>query len=223
MHRPECNADKVPKHKIILQQLRDQIAESLFPLHRLDVATSGVLLFAKSSGSASEWNQVLRSAETQKKYQGIVRGFAPDSGCIEIPLKSDSSQELLPARTEFRCLRRVDLPLISHERYPSSRYSWVEFQIRTGRFHQIRRHMNRISHPLLGDSEHGDTRQNRFFRETLGVSGLCLHASEIVIPAKDLHILAPLPPKWNRVEQLFRNEIVFETDERFPKALKNPV
>lgn len=223
VHAPEARAEKVPEHKIILQILRQQIGLWMYPLHRLDVPTTGVLIFAKSSEAASQWNLLLRDSTTIKSYSAIVRGLTDSEGEIDIPLLSDSSQNYLPASTRYMKLREVEIDYPVGKKHSTSRYSWLKVEIDTGRFHQIRRHMNRISHPVIGDSDHGDSRHNQFFREKLGVAGLCLHCDEIYIEKMDLRIQAPRPRKWKRLERIFNREIICERDGMIREVSKSPV
>jgi tRNA pseudouridine65 synthase len=210
VHRPENNAEKVPRHKIILHQLRDQLGQKVYPLHRLDVGTSGVLAFALNSEAASFWGLQFQSQSVEKTYWTVVRGFLPDQGEINEPLESDSSGEMVPCQTLFKTMARLELNAQVGKKHPSARYSFLEVFPKTGRFHQIRRHMNRISHPVLGDASHGDSRHNRFFREQLQISGLCLRAVKLQLGVLSLEketpltIAAPLPIKWKKIADLFK-------------------
>ena len=112
-----------------------------------------------------------------KKYYAIVRGFTLDQGEITAPLASDSSGDMLESHTVYKTLARIELPYAVGKRHPTARYSFVEVQPLTGRFHQIRRHLARIGHPVLGDCTHGDSYHNRFFRETLEIPGLMLRSA----------------------------------------------
>jgi tRNA pseudouridine65 synthase len=203
VHPPERNPDKVPKSKIVLQQLRNQIGQMLYPVHRLDVATSGVLLFALDSKTAGRICGEFQKNQVEKTYWAVVRGHLPEEGKIELPLESDSSHELLSCLTEFRTLKKIELPHPVGKKYQTARYSWLEVRPKTGRFHQIRRHMNRISHPIIGDCDHGDSHHNRFFREQLKISGLCLAARELRFCSTDLVIKAPVSYRWKKITRLF--------------------
>lgn len=218
VHTPECNGDKVPRNKIILQQLRDQIGQKIYPVHRLDVATSGVLLFALSSESAAGLCQEFQKNQVQKKYWAVVRGWMNETGVIELPLESDSSGKLAACLTEYKTLKKIELAAAVGKKYSTARYSWIEVWPKTGRFHQIRRHMNRISHPILGDCEHGDSHHNRFFREQLGISGLCLTAKELRIQmptmTEPMLIEAPVSFKWKKIINLFSSSAL---DSNNPK------
>lgn len=214
VHRPENQAEKVPRHKIILHQLRNQMGTYVYPLHRLDVSTSGVLAFALHPEAASFWGKQFQAHSVEKKYWTVVRGYVPDEGQIEIPLELDSTGELVPCKTLFKTLKRLELPVAVGKRHTSARYSWLEVSPQTGRFHQIRRHMARISHPVLGDATHGDSHHNRFFRERLGISGLCLRAVELKMQALEnkgpLEFVAPDHPKWKKISDLFTRPVNLE-------------
>lgn len=147
-----------------LQRLRDQLGRVVYPVHRLDRATSGVLLFALAREAMTRLMAQFEAGEVSKSYIAVVRGFTPGQGCIERPLKTaKASERTQPARTDYRRLGTAELP-IPVARYPAARYSLVEVFPRTGRYHQIRRHFNGISHPVVGDTTHGDSEHNRLFR-----------------------------------------------------------
>lgn len=195
----------------VLSQLRDQLGQYLYPVHRLDVATSGALVFALSSVAARHFCEALQAGEVEKRYELICRGWPALEGQIEIELASDSSDQMLASLTRFRSLGQLSLPSAGSEAYfrhpfPTLRYAWMEAQPITGRFHQIRRHFNRISHPILGDNDHGDSRHNRFFREKLQISGLCLRAHRLRFPDMDgrrLQIEVAPNAKWRNIHSLF--------------------
>lgn len=208
VHPPEDPQHRTSKDFVILYKLRDQIHQKVFPIHRLDVGTSGVLLFAKNSETASQVSKLWSSHPPVKKYLALVRGSFPDFCRCEIPLQSDSSDQMLDAITTFRCLGRIELKN-THigKRYPDSRYSLVEASPQTGRYHQIRRHLNRLSHPLIGDRYHGDSHHNRYFREVLALPGLCLRALslEFKFHESERTLISVLdhPPRWNRILNMF--------------------
>jgi tRNA pseudouridine65 synthase len=159
-----------------LTMVRDQLGQRLWPVHRLDRATSGVLLFARSTEAASRLMQQWPAAETKKKYLAVVRGWLPESGSIDYPLpRLEHHEQRQEAVTLFRSLYFAELP-ISDGRHPTARYTLVELSLRTGRRHQLRRHMAHLRHPIIGDVDYGDGRHNRIFREQLHCHRLLLHA-----------------------------------------------
>jgi tRNA pseudouridine65 synthase len=171
-----------------VQMLRDQLGQHVFPVHRLDRPTSGVLLFALSSEAARDMNQIFLDGNIEKRYLALVRGFAPDSTFVDKPLKEEldkiadkfADQDKAPqaAQTQINCLYQASLP-IPFGKYPSIRYSLVECFPKTGRKHQIRRHLNHLAHPIIGDVNHGDNKHNHFFTEYFDYRRLMLFASSL--------------------------------------------
>jgi len=168
-----------------MQMLRDQIGQHVYPVHRLDKPTSGVLLFALNADSARKMSELFRARETEKEYLAVVRGYTDEKGLIDYPLKeeldrkSDSravqDKAAQDAVTEYCRISTVELPY-HVGRYQSARYSLVRLKPSTGRKHQLRRHMKHIFHPIVGDTSHGDGKQNSFFRDRFSCHRLLLAA-----------------------------------------------
>lgn len=187
-----------------LMLLRDQLGERLWPLHRLDKGTSGVLLFARNAEAASRFGGAFERGEVGKHYLALVRGWPADAGTIDAPLARDpelpsAGQPRLEAVTHYRVLRRFEWPFAVDPRHPASRYALVEVQPLTGRRHQIRRHFKHIAHPLVGDTTHGKGAHNRAVAQWLGVSRLWLHARTVELPTTGgpLRLEAPPGPEWS--------------------------
>jgi len=175
--------------RFALQMARDLLGQRVFPVHRLDRPTSGVLLFALNPEIASILTASFAQSAVTKGYLAIVRGITPAEGTIDHPLLEEQDKhdpyrqedkEPQSAVTFYRRLAETELPF-PVGRYRTSRYSLVEVTPRTGRRHQIRRHFKHIFHPLVGDVNYGEGRHNRFFREEFGCQRLLLHASSLVI------------------------------------------
>jgi tRNA pseudouridine65 synthase len=186
-----------------LQLLRDQLGERLWPLHRLDKATSGVLLFARHVEAARHWGLAFEQGRIAKHYVALVRGWPDTHGVIEQPLARDpelpsTGQARLPACTRFRRIACFEWPFAVDARHATSRYALVEVEPLTGRRHQIRRHFKHIAHPLVGDSTHGKGAHNRAVAQWLGVQRLWLHAQRIALPraGAPLVISAPCGAEW---------------------------
>ena len=210
VHPPEDRRIKVARDHICLYLVRNLLGQHVYPVHRLDAATSGILLFALSSAAASKICPLFAEGKVEKTYQAIVRGWTAEEGRIDLPLESDSTGTLLDSSTLFVRRGKIELNAIVGTRNPTARYSWVEVYPQTGRYHQIRRHFNRISHPLVGDSYHGDSRHNGFFKKELGIFGLCLKAEKLKIthPWTGQEVLLTAPPceKWSKIQELFASE-----------------
>ncbi len=159
-----------------LQLLRDQTGMKLYPVHRLDRKTSGVLLFAKSVEVHKQVRQLFETRKVQKTYLAILRGFAPSKGIINYSLTHEN--KIQEAITHYECLEYFEIP-VSSGKYPTSRYSLVKLCPETGRFHQLRKHMAHILHPIIGDRPHGCNKQNRFWKERFNMTYMLLHASQL--------------------------------------------
>lgn len=198
---------RVPRSQVLMYQVRDLTGKYLYPVHRLDAGTSGVIIFALSSEAARDMQTLMQSQNIEKIYETVVRGVVPESGIIDVPLELDSTNELVPAVTEFRRLATVEFNVAVGKRNPTAKYSLVEVRPKTGRYHQIRRHFNRKSHPVLGDAEHGDSKHNQFFRNDLKIVGLCLRAKTLRLKPdwtdQELVIQAPTCEKWNKIHSIF--------------------
>jgi tRNA pseudouridine65 synthase len=171
-----------------LQTVRDQIGQLVYPVHRLDRPTSGVLIFALSSPVARFMATEFAECRIGKTYLAVVRGCPPAESVIDYPLKevpdakSDArarpNKPAQPAVTEVHTLATVEFH-VSVDKYPTSRYSLVRAHPKTGRKHQIRRHMRHLGHPIIGDVQYGSGKHNRFFRDSLNVRRLLLACTEI--------------------------------------------
>jgi tRNA pseudouridine65 synthase len=169
--------------RFALQLLRDQLGQYIYPIHRLDKPTSGVMLFALSSEAASAMAAQIHTEAVQKTYWAVVRGYAPEQGSIDYSLSyqaddyADKDRHSLPpaqeALTHFRRLAVAEIPVYV-DRYPQTRYSLVELQPVTGRRHQLRRHMKHIGHPIIGDARHGKGVHNRYFQSAYQAHRLML-------------------------------------------------
>ncbi len=194
------------EERTALQLLRDQLGERLWPLHRLDKATSGVLLFARNVEAARRWGFAFENGEVRKSYRALVRGWPPEAGEIAQSLARDpelpsAGQERLAARTRYERLACLEWPFSVDGRHPTSRYALMAVEPLTGRRHQIRRHFKHIAHPLVGDTTHGKGAHNRAVAEWLGVQRLWLHADWIELPtaAGRLRLSAPAGAEWEQL------------------------
>jgi tRNA pseudouridine65 synthase len=150
-----------------LSVARDYAGRHVHPIHRLDRATSGALLFAFDPQCAAVLRAELDGGGFDKRYLALVRGVIAEAVEIDHPLAAEPGAERKPARTSVR-------PLACFERY-----SLVEATPHTGRTHQIRRHLKHLSHPVIGDTRYGHGEHNRAFRERFGLHRLALHAARL--------------------------------------------
>jgi len=204
VHRSEDTSRHEPA---ILQIMRDRSGQHLYPAHRLDRPTSGVLVLARSRDMAAILNR--QWAQTQKTYIAVVRGFTPEQLRIDHPLRDldDPTAAAQEAVTDLRRLATVELDQ-AVDRYPRTRYSLCQLQLQTGRRHQLRRHCKSIFHPIIGDTVYGHGAHNRFFREVIGVSRLLLHHLQMELDhprtGQKLQLRAEPDQDWQRVLHEFR-------------------
>ena len=191
----------------VLQTLREQIGQPVWPVHRLDKGTSGVLVFALSAEVARTLGLAFESGQgLHKTYRAIVRGWPADELFIDHPLKRMPDdmrcgrEEIQEAQTRLRTLRRGELPIPQGD-FPGLRWAEVQLQPLTGRRHQLRRHMKHIAHPIIGDATHGKGPLNRAVAAHLGLGRLWLHAAALdlshPVSGRPLALVAPLPPEWS--------------------------
>ena len=198
--------------RFALQMTRDQIGQYVYPVHRLDKPTSGVLVMALSSEFAAQLTEQFTQKQVSKKYVALVRGYTDDNGTIDYPLQEQldkiadkNTKPDKPAQdavTHYETLWKGEVP-IPVGRYSSARYSLVSLTPETGRKHQIRRHMKHIFHPIIGDTTHGDGKHNNMFREQFALSRLLLVAKEIRFnhpeSGESITISAPLGEEFERI------------------------
>lgn len=204
MHRDAWDGRHQP---FLLQRVRDLTGRRVYPVHRLDRPTSGIVLLGLNSHIAHALVESFKQQKIAKTYLAVVRGGLEPAGCIDYPLTADASapkagQTPKPAVTAYERLATVELPF-AVGRYATSRYSLATIRPRTGRMHQIRRHFHHISHPIIGDTIYGDGRHNRFFRERYRCGRLLLAAVALQFPhpvtGKPFSLQAPLEASFDRV------------------------
>lgn len=198
VHRSSIGTDR----EFVLQRLRDQLGQKVWPVHRLDRATSGVLLFALDPETAKLLGHGFMARRVGKRYLAVVRGWTDEAGEIDHPLARHRRAEAREATTRYRRLAVCELP-IPIGAFDTARYSLVEAMPESGRHHQIRRHFKHISHHLIGDTTYGDGRHNRLFRQHLRCHRMLLHASRLELDHPQtggrLRLAAPLAGEFARV------------------------
>jgi tRNA pseudouridine65 synthase len=209
VHRSEVDRRET---RFAVQLVRDRLGCPVWPAHRLDRGTSGVLLFALSVEIAAALGRAFEAGTVAKRYVALVRGWPDEQGVIDHPLAvldDDSARvadrEPQPAVTHYSRLARLELDL-PDDRHPTSRYALLALEPETGRRHQLRRHLKHIAHPIVGDATYGTGRLNRAFAERVGVTRLWLHAQSLAlahpVTQVPLEIDAPLTEDWQRLLEL---------------------
>ena len=163
--------------EFLIDLLREQIGDNVYLAHRLDRATSGVLLVARSKEVAAALGEQFMARSIDKQYLVVVRGWPePVEDVIDYPLPG--SRETGPrreARTRYRRLATIEVP-IELGRYPQQRYALVLAEPESGRFRQIRKHLAHVHHPVIGDCQHGRGDHNRLYKQHFGCHRMLLHA-----------------------------------------------
>jgi tRNA pseudouridine65 synthase len=178
-----------------LSRARQIAGQWVYPVHRLDRSTSGVLVFALTAEIAGRVQESFAAELVQKRYLALVRGVAPARALIDHAIAKEKDKPKLPARTRMACLASY---LIWDDLACATRsYSWVEAQPLTGRPHQIRRHLKHLNHPIIGDVRYGKAEHNRLFRSRFALQRMALHAETFSLPhpvdGTPLHVTAPIP------------------------------
>lgn len=197
VHRSSIAADT---DEYALQLLRDQIQQTVYPAHRLDRKTAGVLLFSLTKEMDSLAQTLFAERKMDKTYWAVVRGYTEDEMSIDYPLKKENGT-IQDALTHIRTLERAELPIPSGS-HPTSRYSLVEARPETGRMHQIRRHLAHIFHPIIADRPHGCNKQNKLWKDMFKMDSMLLHAKELAFThprtTESICIQAPLQDEFLR-------------------------
>ena len=189
VHRSRESADKI----VLLQELRNQVGRYVYPVHRLDRAASGVIVFAYSSPTARSLQESLNSPDAVKEYLTLVRGSAPEHVVTERPLTDETGVKKAATTEVWRLAEFSGLSLL-------------RVRIKTGRRHQIRRHLAHLRHQILGDTTYGKGRINQEFRDKYGLPRLFLHARllDIKHPTTEDRLVVHAPLKEDLREFLTR-------------------
>lgn len=181
VHRGWAN-DRV----VAMTEVRDAIGHWVYPVHRLDRGTSGALVFGLSSEVAAALGAAFAGGRVGKRYLALVRGIPSASQVIDHAIPRKPGGPRVDAVTEVELLAVFE-----------NRYALVEARPRTGRLHQVRRHLKHISCPIIGDVRYGKGEHNRLFRERFGLHRLALHCAALEVPRPrgdgSLAVRAPLP------------------------------
>ena len=191
----------------LLDQLRQQVQGEVYLVHRLDRATSGLVLAARTREAAGELGKQFMARSVEKTYLAVCRGWPAEIGEIDYPLgdvRPNSPKK--PALTRYRRLATVEVP-IALGKYEQQRYALMAVDPETGRYRQIRKHFHHISHHLIGDTSHGRTEHNRLFQSTWQVGRLLLHARRLAfthpVSGERMTFVAPLDHEFQRVIDTF--------------------
>jgi len=183
----------------LVQTLYKHFNQKYYPVHRLDRKTSGIILFVKKKKFVNTFQDLFLNQQIKKTYYGLVRGFVPENGKIDSPVKGRDASVYKEALTLYERLDTFEIK-VPVGPYATSRYSLVKLTPKTGRLHQLRIHLNKISHPLIGDPKYGDRFHNRMFVDKFNHDTLFLHAKTLrfthPFTKENLLLVSELPSQW---------------------------
>ncbi|MFN8302139.1 MAG: pseudouridine synthase [Saprospiraceae bacterium] len=205
----------------VAQQLAAQLGQRIFPIHRLDRGTSGVLIVGKTAAAAGALAAHFREKSVEKKYLAVLRGYIPETATIDYALDDpETGKEKQPAVSHYRRLGQVELPFSVDPKFATTRYALAEAEPETGRRHQLRKHFAHIFHPVIGDRRHGDVKHNNYLRTAFCLQRLLLHAHRLrfehPFTSLDVNIEAP-------VDQAFTDALLFlQLSQFLPPSAQRP-
>lgn len=183
----------------LIEVLNNQLGYAVFPVHRLDRKTSGIILFVKEKSNIDIYQKLFQNQQIQKTYYAVVRGFADETGKVDSPVQNDDTGIYKEALTHYETVQTIELDIPVHP-YDKSRYSLVKLLPKTGRMHQLRKHLNKISHPIVGDYKYGDRFHNRNFEDNFNWIYMFLHAQSLEftdpITNEPVKFIASFPTDW---------------------------
>lgn len=172
---------------VALFRVRDAVGEHVHAIHRLDRGTSGALVFARTRAAAATLSRGFEAGTVDKCYVALVRGTPPPEGTIDYAIPKSEGGPRVPAVTSFSLIATS----------PIDRCSLVVARPLTGRFHQIRRHLRHLGHPLVGDVNYGSGELNRHYRAQYDLHRLALHADSVAFDHPEsrerISVSAPMP------------------------------
>ena len=177
VHHAHHSRNKIEEESLI-QLIENQFGKRYYPIHRLDRKTSGIILLASKREYVASFQALFTNNEIQKIYYGVVRGFSQEHLIIDSPVKGRDALVYKDAETQLKLLDKIILE-IPVKPYKSSRYSLVELKPKTGRMHQLRIHMNKVSTPLINDAKYGDKNHDLMYAKEFGWKNLFLHAGSL--------------------------------------------
>jgi len=194
-HPPEDKAIRLNPRWDALGILQKQLCGKLYPAHRLDRATSGILLFSKKRELNSVLQTQFQGREVKKVYACVVRGRLQGKAVIDQPLPKEEANETALTLVEER--GSFSLPIQGPQGL-LRQFTFVEAIPVTGRFHQIRRHLAQMSLPIVGDTRHGDKKLNREFSQLTGIQCLLLRCRSLEFAHPEGGELVKISARWGR-------------------------
>jgi len=160
----------------VIEALRSMYKDPVELVHRLDRATSGILLIAKKRSVLKNLHEQLAQHQMEKRYTALVKGtWSKKRHTIDAPLYQNSRYTVVDTKGKEAISHFQPLKNFHQQDFEAS---LVEVLIETGRTHQIRAHAKHAGHPIAGDDKYGDPRFDAEIK-TKGLKRLFLHAHQL--------------------------------------------
>ena len=202
VHKNDFMPNDAPYLTKIIGQKFDR---SVYNVHRLDSKTSGLIVLAFSPENAKNLTLQFERKEVEKIYNALVKGN-PGSGTFNENVLIKKRGKKKQAITHFKTIETIQTD-ISYKEFENIEISFVEIQLETGRWHQIRQHFAMHRFDILGDTHHGDWTLNRIITEKTGIKRLFLHAESLSfthpISQETIRFKSSTPREFQQVLQAY--------------------
>ncbi|NLC93656.1 MAG: RluA family pseudouridine synthase [Treponema sp.] len=163
------------------EDLSKELGYKIFLVHRLDKDTSGLMIVAKDSKSASKWTKLISSKQVKKEYNALCVGkINPVKGVIEEEIFQHGESK--NAITKYEVIKSWQKDFIVDLNKTVLNFFQIKLELETGRMHQIRIHLSKMGCPIIGDDQHGNFKVNKIIKKELKIKQLMLSSIKITLP-----------------------------------------
>ena len=168
------------------EELSKKLGYKVHLVHRLDKETCGLMLVAKNPRAASKWTNLIATKQVQKEYEAVcfgcpvINGKKSLSGVIDLDVRQSGRE--VSAKTSFEVKDSFFVEVPVGEEKKRLEFSRIHLVLGTGRMHQIRIHLAKVSSPICGDDKHGDFKLNKVAKKALKIKNLLLCSKKITLP-----------------------------------------
>ena len=200
--------------------LSEQLGAKVYPVHRLDKETSGLLVVAKTSVAAHLWTGLIASGQVKKEYQalcfGLVQGLKSSTALgktgrltqrVQVAGAGKTAETFYQVAGVFPAAEIAGMKEQLGDLGENSLFSLMNLTLGTGRTHQIRIHLAQAGCPILADDKHGNFKVNKLVKKTVGIKTLQLAATRLTIPleGRATTFQIPLPPHMEAALAVLKN------------------
>ena len=201
--------------------LSEQFGAKVYPVHRLDKETSGLLVVAKTSAAAHLWTGLIASGQVKKEYQalcfGLVQGLKSNSALgktgrltqrVQVAGAGKTAETFYQVAGIFPAAEITPLAEQVADLGNNPLFSLLNLTLGTGRTHQIRIHLAQSGCPILADDKHGNFKVNKLIKKAVGIKTLQLAATRLTIPleGRTTTFQIPLPPHMEEALAVLSNQ-----------------